>query len=313
MAVSFRRGWIKKISQVAEYGLIVAVAWLLRRLPYRVSLMCGEWLGFLSYFILGIRRRVALANLKRAFPQGANSLPLTQIAKRTYRNYGRAFVEFAWIPEFVKNQNWFKSLVKPDGLEYIKQAAMAKKGAILLSGHFGNWEILGGVVSLSGLPVDFVVKTIRNPYLDGWVNRYRAMMGVGVIRTEVAVREVLAAFRRGRLVAMLADQYAGAEGVMVNFLGLPSSTPKGPAAFALRTGAPCITGFLYREKDGHFRMEVEPLFYNRSAGDHESEVRDFMQRYSSLLEKHIRKQPDLWLWTHRRWKNLERLTLEKEG
>lgn len=300
-----RTSLIQKIFRDLIFYKIVVTAWWLRRLPYLWALALGRLWGLLVFDLFRIRRAVTLNNLRRALGREKPKAEILSIARRTYQNLGQAFVEFCLIPRLVRKRR-LSGLVTSETFQFVQQAASGGKGCLLMSGHFGNWELSGGFICQSGLPVDFVVKEIRNPKLDRWVSRYRQLLGVGRIPMDKAPREVITATRTGRCVAMLADQYAGAEGVIVDFFGLPTSTPKGPAALALKLDIPIVCGFLIREGGGRFRLIVEPPIRPSPTGDRERDIQRLTQEFTRILEKYVRLYPDHWLWTHRRWKDLDR-------
>jgi KDO2-lipid IV(A) lauroyltransferase len=128
-------------------------------------------------------------------------------------------------------------------------------------------------------------------------------MGIGIIKMGVATRGVIKALRNNRFVAMLSDQDAGTDGAVVDFFGYPASTPKGPAAFALKTGAPVIMAFIIRKNNGKQRVILEEPIYIQESSNKEEDIRKLTQAYTSLLEDYVRKYPDHWFWPHRRWKS----------
>jgi Kdo2-lipid IVA lauroyltransferase/acyltransferase len=128
------------------------------------------------------------------------------------------------------------------------------------------------------------------------------MFGIGLIEMGVAARGVIKAVRAGRMVAMLSDQDAGSDGVIVQFLGRPASTPKGPAAFSLKTGAPLVCGFIIREGLRQ-KIVIETPLETPLTGDKDENIRRLTQAYTSILEKYVSLYPDHWFWPHRRWKS----------
>jgi KDO2-lipid IV(A) lauroyltransferase len=128
------------------------------------------------------------------------------------------------------------------------------------------------------------------------------MFGVGLIEVGVSARGVIAALRKGRAVAMLSDQDAGADGVIVDFLGRPASTPKGPAAFALKTGCPIfVISFVRNELDKHVLYIEGPIIMKKTE-DKEKDIKQLTQAYTDIIEKYVKLHPDHWFWAHRRWK-----------
>jgi len=189
-----------------------------------------------------------------------------------------------------------------EGRENLQLIKNQGKGAVLITGHFGSWELMGAYLANEGWPIDYLVGEQHNLKVNKLMNQHRAMFGIGLIELGVAARGVFKAVRAGRMVAMLSDQDAGSDGVVVSYLGRPASTPKGPAAFALKTGAPLIFGCIVR--DGwRQRIFVEPPLEIPHSGDKDDDVRRLTQAYTQLLEKYVSQYPDHWFWPHRRWKS----------
>jgi KDO2-lipid IV(A) lauroyltransferase len=135
------------------------------------------------------------------------------------------------------------------------------------------------------------------------MNDYRKRMGIGIIKMGVAAKGIIKALRSNRFIAMLSDQDAGTDGTVVEFFGRPASTPKGPAAFALKMNAPIIMAFIVRESRGKQKIVLEKPIFGKNTPDKEEDIKNLTQAYTSLLENYIRKYPDHWFWPHRRWKS----------
>jgi KDO2-lipid IV(A) lauroyltransferase len=134
------------------------------------------------------------------------------------------------------------------------------------------------------------------------MNDHRRIFNIGLIEMGVAARGVIKAVKQGRMVCMLSDQDAGSDGVIVDFLGRPASTPKGPAAFAIKTGTPLACGFIVRE-GARQRIILTPPIEFTSSGNKENDIKNLTQGYTSLIEQYVREHPDHWFWPHRRWKS----------
>jgi len=177
---------------------------------------------------------------------------------------------------------------------------------VLVTGHFGSWELMGARLKSHGYPVNFLVGEQKNRAVDDLMNHLRRSKGIGIIGMGASMRHVLRALKSNQFVAMLSDQDAGSRGVFVDFMGRPASTPFGPASFAVRTGAALIAAFILREDLARHRVILEaPLVPNAGASEEEESLR-LTQQYTSLLEKYVRERPDHWLWLHRRWKTRPR-------
>ena len=176
-------------------------------------------------------------------------------------------------------------------------------GGLLIAGHFGNWELLGGTVAQLGLPISVVVQEQKNSILDTIIDDHRQKVGMKTIRLGLGVREVIKALKRGEFVALLIDQDAGRNGAFVDFFGIPTSVHKGPAILTLKTRLPILFGSPIREKDGRYRVEWQYLTFDHLDGATPENIHHVTQKLTTMLEQAIRKHPDHWFWMHRRWKS----------
>jgi KDO2-lipid IV(A) lauroyltransferase len=187
------------------------------------------------------------------------------------------------------------------GREYIDQALAEGKGLMFVTGHIGNGELLGGWLA-KYYPIDFVTGVQHNPYVNKMFNSFRDVFGAGIIPVGVAARHALKSFKENKIVILMSDQHSATGGVVVDFFGRPASTPKGPAAFAVKAGCPIIFGVLFRERYDRYTAVINPPIYPPRTGDKEEDIKWMTQEYTSQLEAFIRQRPDQWMWTHRRWK-----------
>ena len=268
-----------------------------RALPWRASLKLGEALGDLVR-AAGLRRAVAEANLARAFPE-ADVDARRSILVAHYRELGRVACEYARLPELVEAAPG-EVVAEVRGMEHLMAAREAGRGAILLTGHFGSFELLGAYLGRSH-PLDFVVQPMSNAGLNDLVSELRRRAGVGVIPLGTGIRRVFAALSENRWIAMVADQDARDRGVFVPFFGHSSSTPAGPAQIALRTGAPIVMGFPLRREDGRHELALQAPLAIPAAGDPRA-VEILTARHTACLEAWVRRYPAMWFWLHRRWK-----------
>jgi KDO2-lipid IV(A) lauroyltransferase len=286
-----------KATHALEAALARALAAGVRTLPWRASLGVGAALGG-AMGALGIRRDVAAANLARAFPE-RSAAERAAILRAHYRELGRVAVEYARLGELVRSPAG-EVIARVSGLEHLELVRAAGRGAILLSGHVGSFELVGALLGQQH-PVDFVVRPLSNPAVESLLSRARAGAGVGEISAATGTRRVFEALRANRWVAMLADQDARRLGVFVPFFGHPASTAIGPARFALATGAPIVMGFDLREPDGRHVLEIDPPL---EPGDPKAPgaVERLTALHVARLEQVVRARPESWFWLHRRWK-----------
>jgi KDO2-lipid IV(A) lauroyltransferase len=282
-------------------GLKAAAA-LARALPEKSAYELGRSLGVIGYHLAGFRRQVAADNLQRALGDELAPSEVDRITREVFQNIGRTAIEVFRFPSLRREELLAK--VDCDNPGMFDEALVEGKGAILLSAHFGNWEMFAAWIAARGYPIDVVVKPQRNQSADEFYNDLRRATGVGIIPTQKASRQIIVSLKNNRLVAILADQYAGNDGVPVKFFGRTTATHRGPAAIALKLGCPIYHGVFVRQPDDRHRAICEgPLQYSPS-GDTDQDIMALTQLYTTKLEEYIRRRPEQWLWTHRRWKNV---------
>jgi KDO2-lipid IV(A) lauroyltransferase len=285
-----------------EFIALTVLKWVANVLPESASRRAGAALGGVVGLLWRSRKAIAANNISRAFDRPASGVDPETVALETFRNLGRTTFEILRLGR-TRREDLLHRIDAGEAAKWLEWANQQGRGALLVSGHFGNWELLGAWIRAMGYPIDFVVKPVRNPLVDRLYNDCRAAMDVGIIHTQVATKGILRSLQAKRFVAILADQYAGAEGIDVEFFGRPASTPRGPAALALKFGCPLMSGVLERMDGGRFLAHVDgPVEYSPT-GDQEADVRAITQELARRLEAHIRRTPAQWLWTHRRWRD----------
>ena len=289
-----------KLPPKLTYFLVRPVVLLFEWLPLAVGVMLGRALGALFYCADGRHRRITLENLQRALGKERSSAEIRRIARRTYRNLGASVAEIMKIGRLSAGR--VKKWVALEGIEHYTEARAKGKGALFLSAHFGNWELLPIAFGVLVHRIVGVARPLDNPYLDELVRGTRERWGNQILSKRGAVREAMRLLSEGQSVGFLLDQnVSGRGGVFVPFFDQPASTNKSLALIALRTGAPVIPVFLVRDKGGHrIRVEKEVELYR--SGDLEADILENTARFTQMIESQIRRHPDQWLWMHRRWK-----------
>jgi KDO2-lipid IV(A) lauroyltransferase len=282
-----------------EYLGVISFVRGVRLLPDWMAVGLGGVLGRIAFDLLRIRRRVTVANLRGHIDRGRIGSDAVTLGRRAYMNFGRAIAEFARLPCI--DVPYIRNHIRMEGLTHLDKALEEGKGAVLVTGHFGSWELMGCALVRLGYPLAFVVGVQRNRLVQGLMNRLRGECGIPVIEP-TSLLETTRALRQNRFIAMLSDQDAGGHGVFVDFLGEPASTHAGAARLAFLTGAPVITGFIIRTGVTRHRIVIEePIHIDRSLERDESVLR-VTQAYTRTIEAYVRRHPDHWLWAHRRWK-----------
>ena len=291
LSISFRLP--SSIPHRLQYHLSTLILALFRWLPRRLRASVGIFLGQVIYY-LGIRRSVTEKNLAAAFP----SLPAKGVrntARRTFRHFGSVAASLSVIPQLKPTDEgkW----IYANEFSVLKEALQEGRGCLVFSGHLGNWELMGAMASVCSIPATFVVTTQRNKRVEGMVNNIRRSAGIEIVKRREAARGVLSALKRNRCVALLIDQDAHEDGAFVPFFGRLASTPRGPAVFHLRTGAPLVFASCVRLPGERYRIDFDRL-NTRGITDPDK----LTALMTARLEQAIRETPDQWFWMHRRWK-----------
>jgi len=304
---------VMKIRHRIEYIVLYVIMVLLQHTTLKSAIRAAERLGDFVFFVLKTRRKVVYDNLTLAFPEKSEEEKF-KIARRAYRNFAMMIFEYCRFPVLTRED--VLSLVSIEGGEKIEEALEHGRGAVMVAGHFGNWELMGAALSLKGYPICFLVGEQHNKLVDNRMNEFREMMGIKIIHRGVAVRGVLKALRENMFVALLSDQDAGKDGVFVNFFGKLSSTHQGAAVFALKTKSPIITGVPIRYDGYKHHVVCGIIKTDQYNGVTDENVKKLTQAYTSFLEEQIRKYPDHWFWMHKRWKShpvMENESIKRDG
>jgi KDO2-lipid IV(A) lauroyltransferase len=291
---------MKARRHALEVAAVRGIARLVRVLPAPLVRAAGRALGLAFYALDRPHRRVALANLAQCFP-ARPAAERRAIARRMFQHFGVLLLELLRFGTLSPAQ--MRAHVVVDGEERVRAAYAKGKGVLFFTGHFGFWELHAIVHALLFQPIGVLARPLDNPGLHALLEAMRQRTGNSVIYRDGAVRRVLRTLAAGQGVAMLIDQHMHSpDAIWVQFFQRPAATTSTLAALALRTGAPVVPVFAVPHVGGRLRLiyehPVEP-----PAGASLDPVREFTQRCTDVLEMYVRRQPELWLWMHRRWRD----------
>ncbi|MFB3882293.1 MAG: lysophospholipid acyltransferase family protein [Armatimonadota bacterium] len=281
-----------------------AVLWMARhcqRLPERRARRLGMALGTAMRLLSPRHARIVMTNLRLAFSREKSEREIAALARACYQHLGLCLTEFMRLPAMSAGE--LLSAVQLRGRERLDEALSLGRGAILLTGHLGNWEFVGSRIAAEGYPLSVIARAQRDTEITEYARLTRERMGMRVLHRDVAVRGALRALRDNELVGILIDQNAGDDGVFVDFFGQPASTAPGAAAFALRTGAAVLPTWGWREPDGTHVAQVDPAVPLLRTGDRQQDIVANTAAFTSILEDRIRRHPEQWFWLHKRWKS----------
>ena len=289
------------LAHRAEYYALRGTVATLAALPWRRASDVGARLGLLGYRPLGIRRDVVTSQIAASFPE-LDAAAVDRIARGAYESLGRTSVEAAVLPT-MGARGVLDVVDGAEGWEHVEAALALGRGLILVAGHLGNWELGGAYLAARGVPMDAVARGQGNPLFDAYVTGTRTRLGMTVVHDSEAVRRTPRSLRQNRAVALLMDQgAAGLASTFVPFFGRPAKTPRGPAVFALRFGAPVVFVAPLRVERARFRVHFEPVPV-APTGDREADVDTIVRDYTRVLERWVRRAPEQYFWHHKRWKH----------
>jgi len=269
---------------------------LLRGLPEPAGRGFCIAIGRAAHFAVGRDRHLARKNLARVYPEWPADR-IRRSAKGVFEELGRSVYDFIRYPDLSEEER--DQLVAIEGLDHLKTALAGGRGAILVTGHLGSWEIMGAHLTRIGLPLRSLARPLREPRLDRQLNRHRRNLGSETLPTD---RPLLAArhLRRGGLLGVLVDQRVREGGLEVEFLGQPTLFADGPARLALAAGAPVVPAVIRREGDRRHRILVDPPLPMPSRKE-TGAVQRLTQAMAHALDRRIREAPTQWMWIHPRW------------
>lgn len=276
------------------------IAVMVAAMPRRWHLFCGKVLGWVWFYVIPIRKKVALENVRRAFPEMPEK-DVQKLVLANLQNYGCGLVEFFLLPSFSKA--YFDKIFVVEGKEHYDKAFAQNKGVFLLTLHIGCWELMSATAIHLDIPLHVITKRFKAKGLNEiWV-KLRQEHGLKLIWEEKSTFDILRVIGKGEVIGFILDQFMGPPvAVRTQFFGHETGTAAGLALFAGRTKAPVIPVYNIRLPDGRIKIVFEPPVEYVDQGDKKQNISFNTQVYTSKIEEIVRRYPEQWLWIHRRWK-----------
>lgn len=292
---------IKKISRFLLYVAVVCLRRFLLTLPLGIAMRLSDFLGRLAFYFDTTGRSVALKNLRRAFPEKTGS-EIKAICKKMYRMQGKNFAEFVSLPKF--RGDYLRKKITFSGAENFKKAHDRGRGTIIISGHFGNWELMGAAICDMGYDLYVTARPFYIKQINDLIVKNRTGAGIKLIMrtSENAVRDIFKALKQNAMVGLLIDQDTRVAGEFVKYFSHDAYTPIGAAAIAAKTGCSVVFAFDVRNPDDTHTVFVEGPVEFISTGDKKKDIIENTQFYTKKIEDYVRMYPHLWVWFHERWK-----------
>jgi KDO2-lipid IV(A) lauroyltransferase len=288
-------------SHRVEYALARTLEAAVATLPEGAADAVGRRVGRIVHG-MGIRRKVVDANLRLAFPE-ADEAWIERTVRATYEHLGREAAAILRLSKLDPQAVIDRTDVSEDWPKL--QAVLGEgRGVLLVTGHYGNWEIAAAAVAARGVPIAAIVRRQGNRLVDERLDALRRKLGVETIYQSEAPSRVPRVLRKGGIVGIVGDQDARRSGVFVPFFGRPASTHRGPALFALKLRAPVFASVARRLPGGGVRYRVagEQIVTERT-GELETDVRTLTAALAARLEAEVKVAPEQYFWFHRRWKS----------
>jgi Kdo2-lipid IVA lauroyltransferase/acyltransferase len=267
-------------------------------IPYNFALKLGQACGSIVYIFCFRYRNLTKKHLREALGHGPGSKEISCIARSVFMNIGMGFVEILSLAKIKKN---LENIIQVQGIQHVDNALAKGRGAVVVSAHFGNWELIAMYFASKGYTSSVIARPIYYKKYNEWVSFLRSSMGVNIIYRTESPRKMLKTLASNHLLGIVADQdVESVDGVFVDFFKKKAYTPSAPVKLACSAKAPIIPMVIVREGNRHRICIDEPFYVDKdSVSDW---VVFYTQKWSDVIESYIKGYPDQWMWMHRRWK-----------
>ncbi|HBM14973.1 MAG TPA: hypothetical protein DD381_01265 [Lentisphaeria bacterium] len=295
------------IIENLEYFSLLLFIELVRVMNRKLVYFLAEFIGKL-FFILDKRHRTrAIEHIIHA-GVAEDKVSAIRIARASFVHLVKVGVDVIKLDQFINAENLRSHFKVRFESKETEEATWNSESYVFVGAHYGNWEISGLAVSVGVRPILSIMRPFDNKKIGEYFTSRRKMFRQEICLQKNALKHSMAAIRKGRAVGIIADQHAGEHGTLTTFFGHPASTHKTPAVLHLKTGATLIFGAA-RRLDDNFNYEFAvygPFKLENPSGDREKDILTLTQKYTSAIEKEIRRDPTQWLWSHRRWLDINR-------
>jgi KDO2-lipid IV(A) lauroyltransferase len=292
-----------KLRLLAEYLPTRALGYVLRLFPRKARRILGRALGRIAFALDARHRAVTLNNLDIAFGDSKTTKEKRVLARGTFQHFGSMLFELFLLGG--ASQGRIERIVEFGGVEHFERARAAGKGVILVGAHYGNWELHAIAHGYRFGPFSVVARALDNPYFNQWLERIRNTSGNRVVYKQQALTRLLRLLKEGETVGLVVDQNVSLEDcIFIDFFGKKAASTPVASLLSLKTGAMLVPLFATPLPDGRYRCvydePIDPREY--SDIDRQLATRRMTQQCAEVLERYVRRDPEFWLWMHRRWK-----------
>jgi KDO2-lipid IV(A) lauroyltransferase len=296
----------KPRSHAADYAVYLLVRILvcvIQILSFEAGCAFARFLAWLAYRLDRRHGQAALENLQHAFGDQLTAADRDRIVRAVYGHFCRLVIEIIHLPRRLHIQNWRDYLELHNGRQLVG-SLLSGRPLLIVTGHFGNWEMAGYALGLLGFTSYAVARPLDNVYLDDFLRQFRERTGQKLLAKKGDAGQMQQILKDGGVIATLADQDAGQRGLFVDFFGRPASTHKAIALLALEFQVPLQVVLATRVGEPmRYQLRAEELILPEAYEGKSNAIRDITQRFTAALERGIRRAPDQYFWLHRRWKH----------
>jgi KDO2-lipid IV(A) lauroyltransferase len=292
----------KILDYMAYVGLRLFAAGL-NMFDIRTNYRTARWLGELLWRIDRKHRRIACAHVRLSFPDWSDA-QVERVARKSMAGMAYLVIEVLFTPRLITPRTWKRHVRFTNMTEGIRLVLRQQSGAILLTGHFGNFEIVGYTLATLGFSTVAVARPLDNPYIWDYMTHILERTGQRFLYKKGAMASATDVLDAKDSLSIVGDQDAGRKGLFVDFFGRPASTYKSIALLAIRYNVPIVVGYGKRLSDRfEFEIGVQRIIYPAEWQDKEDQPLWVTQEFTRALEDMVRLAPEQYLWVHRRWKH----------
>jgi KDO2-lipid IV(A) lauroyltransferase len=276
-------------------------------LPIKVSYTCAEGLATIVESFLKKQMKRIFGNLEVAFGTQISNQEKKKIAHKMVTDMFKGIFECAYLTSPFRSK--IDGIATIEGRHHLDEALSQGKGVIAFSAHFGSFILLGSFMAQENYPFHMVLNNPDNKSLSRLFGKLRVEMGQQWITTtpwREGQKKMLRCLRKNEIICLIADENKRYGGVEVDFFGHKTPTAVGPAVLSLRTGAALVPLFIVRQKDNTHKIIIEPALECTLSGNQAEDIHTITSAFTKRIEFYVRKYPDQWLWTNRRWKGISR-------
>lgn len=285
-----------------QYLALRVVHMMMHCWPVQWNLRLAQYIGDAMFYLDAKHRKRAMHNLARSFPHYSQA-KVARLARESMRQTIMLFVEVLFTTRLIRIDTFTRHVKLGDFRQTLRLLMDRHRGLIMLTGHYGNWEILGYVLATLGFPTVSVARPLDNPYVNQWLLGVREKKGQRIVDKKGATEDITRTLEQHGTVAFIADQNAGPKGIFVDFFGRKASTYKSIGLLAMQYDVPIIIGYA-RRIGTSFRFEVgtQDIIYPQDWKNQDQPLHYITQRYTKAIEDFVSAEPGQYLWIHRRWK-----------